>query len=102
MGLQPYALNRKKKSFRISSCLITAHASLQWAGLRCCNLVSVHELLADNVLTDAGGRHQVVQLVEELHAALVVLRGSFTQLAPQNQRYTLETTFEDYLQTKAP
>lgn len=51
----------------------------------------MHELLADNVLTDAGGRHQVVQLVEELHAALVVLRGSLTQLVPQNQRYALET-----------
>ena len=37
------------------------------------NLVPVHELLADDVLADAGGGHQVVELVEELHAALVVL-----------------------------
>lgn len=55
----------------------------------CTNLVSVHELLADDVLTDAGGRHQVVELVEELYAALMVLRSSFTQLVPQDQSYTL-------------
>lgn len=48
----------------------------------CTNLVSVHELLADDVLTDAGGRHQVVELVEELYAALMVLRCCFTQLVP--------------------
>ena len=49
----------------------------------------MHELLADDVLTDAGGRHQVVELVEELHAALMVLRRSFTQLVPQDQSHTL-------------
>ena len=38
------------------------------------NLVPVHELLTNDVLADAGGGHQVVELVEELHAALVVLR----------------------------
>ena len=38
------------------------------------NLVPVHELLAYDVLADAGGWHQVVELVKELHAALVVLR----------------------------
>lgn len=42
------------------------------------NLVSVHELLADHVLADAGGRHQIVKLVEELDAALMVLRCPFT------------------------
>lgn len=59
--------------------------------LHFCNLVSVHELLADDILTDAWGRHQVVELVEELHTALMVLRCSFTQLVPQNQCYTLGT-----------
>lgn len=53
-----------------------------FVGVACANFVSVHELLADNILTDAGGRHQVVKLVEELNTALMVLRGSFTQLAP--------------------
>lgn len=48
----------------------------------CSNLVSVHELLTDDILTDAGGRHQVVELVEELYAALMVLRCSFAQLVP--------------------
>lgn len=50
----------------------------------CLYLVSVHELLADHILTDAGGRHQVVELVEEFHTALMVLRCSFTQLVPQD------------------
>jgi hypothetical protein len=54
------------------------------------NLVSVHELLADDVLTGAGGGHQVVELVEELHAALVVLRGPLPQLSPEDQGHTLE------------
>lgn len=53
------------------------------------DLVSVHELLADDVLTDAGRRHQVVELVEKLHTALMVLRSSFTQLVPQNQSHAL-------------
>lgn len=57
------------------------------------NLVSVHELLADYVLTDAGGRHQVVKLIEELYAALMVLRGSFTQLVPQDHSHTLEKIY---------
>lgn len=56
--------------------------SLSFVVIACANLVSVHELLADNVLTDVGGRHQVVKLVEELYTALMVLRCSFTQLAP--------------------
>lgn len=68
----------------------------------CCNLVSVHELLADDVLTDAWGRHQVVELVEELHTALMVLRCSFTQLVPQNQCYTLGTSFRNMLMSKIP
>lgn len=55
------------------------------------DLVSVHELLADDILTDAGGRHQVVELVEELDAALMVLRSPFTQLLPKDQSYTLWT-----------
>lgn len=55
----------------------------------CTNLVSVHKLLTDDVLTDAGGRHQVVELVEELHAALMMLRCSFAQLVPQDQSHTL-------------
>lgn len=54
------------------------------------NLVSVHELLADDILTDAGGGHQVVELVEELHTALVVLRGPLAQLSPQDKGHTLE------------
>lgn len=53
------------------------------------NLISVHELLADDVLTDAGGRHQVMELVEELHTALMVLRCSFIQLIPQDKSHTL-------------
>lgn len=53
------------------------------------DLVPVHKLLADDVLTDAGGRYQVVELVEELYAALMVLRCSLTQLVPQDQSYTL-------------
>lgn len=55
----------------------------------CTNLISVHELLADDVLTDARRRHQVMELVEELHTALMVLRGSFIQLVPQDQSHTL-------------
>lgn len=66
-----------------------AHVLLLSAYLHFCDLVSVHELLADDILTDAGGRHQVVELVEELHTALMVLRRSLTQLVPQNQCYTL-------------
>lgn len=66
-----------------------AHVLLLSAYLHFCDLVSVHELLADDILTDAGGWHQVVQLVEELHTALMVLRRPFTQLVPQNQCYTL-------------
>lgn len=55
----------------------------------CTNLIAVHELLADDVLTDARGRHQVMELVEELHTALMVLRCSFIQLVPQDQSHTL-------------
>lgn len=57
------------------------------------NLVSVHELLADHILADAGGRHQIVKLVEELDAALMVLRRSFTELVPQDQSHTLGNKF---------
>lgn len=53
----------------------------------------MHELLADHILADAGGRHQIVKLVEELDAALMVLRCPFTQLVPQDQRHTLGNTF---------
>lgn len=53
------------------------------------DLVSVHELLADHILADARRRHQVVKLVEELHTALMMLRGSFAQLVPQDQSHTL-------------
>lgn len=53
------------------------------------NLVSVHELLADNVFTDAGGRNQIVKLVEKLYTALMVLRCPFTQLVPKNNSHTL-------------
>lgn len=56
----------------------------------CANLVSVHELLADDILTDAGGRHQVVELVEKLHTALMVLRRPVTQLVPQDHSHTLK------------
>lgn len=53
------------------------------------NLVPVHELLADDILADAGGGHQVVQLVEKLHAALVVLGRPLSQLVPQDQSHML-------------
>lgn len=51
------------------------------------DLVPVHELLADDILADAGGRNKVVKLVEKFHAALMVLRCSLTQLVPQNQSH---------------
>ena len=58
------------------------------------HLVPVHELLADDVFTDAGRGHQVVQLVEELHTALVVLGSPLTQLPPQDQSYSLEQSLK--------
>lgn len=59
--------------------------------MHCADLVPVHKLLADDILADARGWHQVVKLVEELHAALVMLRGSFTQLVPQDLSHILGT-----------
>lgn len=95
MGLQPYPLKGKKMLqniiHKVYDCKNMVHVLLLSAYLLFCNLVFVHELLADDILTNAGGRHQVVELVEELHTALMVVRCSFTQLVPQNQGYTLGT-----------
>lgn len=56
------------------------------------HLVSVHELVTDDVLTDAGGRNKVVKLIEKFHTALMILRSRFTQLIPQQHCHTLHQT----------
>lgn len=42
------------------------------------NLVPMHELLANDIFTDAGGGSQVVKLVKELHTTFVMLGGLLT------------------------
>lgn len=44
--------------------------------------VPMHELLANDIFTNAGGGSQIVKLVKELHTALVVLGGILSQLIP--------------------
>lgn len=44
--------------------------------------VSMHELLANDIFTNAGGGSQIMKLVKEFHTALVVLGGLFSQLIP--------------------
>lgn len=53
------------------------------------HLVFVQQRLADDVLTDGGGRGQAVQPVEELHAGDVLLSALRVQLAPQNLGHRL-------------
>lgn len=47
-------------------------------------LVSVSQLLTNNIFTNARRRNKVVQLVEELHTFLMMLRSSITQLVPKS------------------
>lgn len=60
----------------------------------------MHELLADDILADAGGRNKVVKLVEKFHTALMVLRGSLIQLVPQNQSHRLSKTLNGVKKNK--
>lgn len=44
--------------------------------------VPMHELLANDIFTNAGRGSQIVKLVKEFHTALVMLGGLLSQLIP--------------------
>lgn len=90
MGLQSNSLKKKKKKRR-THCSVNPSCGPRREQIS--DLVSVHELLADDILTDARRRHQVVKLVEKLYTALMMLRCSFAQLLPQDQSHTLWETW---------
>ena len=88
MGLQMDPLKEKDTSAWISLGIFILLCSLLFYPTYT-NLVPVHELLADDIFTNTGGRNQVVELVEKLDTALMVLRGFFTQLVPEDEGNTL-------------
>lgn len=90
MGLQANSL--KDNMLMNKPCNLSVFVNISTSHSHGADLVSVHELLTDDILTDARGWHQIVELVEELHTALMVLRSSFTQLVPEDYRNSLYKT----------
>ncbi len=51
-------------------------------GVRMTDPVPMHELLANDIFTNAGWGSQIMKLVKEFHTALVMLGGILSQLIP--------------------